>query len=120
MGLFNQESKKLLQKHGGVTHEDVRREIQAIFGQYDKLLTLVRKTETKMFFYHVSRSSGLARTILQGTVKGKRQEVDRRKDEMTLLKSGQEWILLAQQGKLTTRQAGKGLLRSNLGFPVMG
>ena len=36
------------------------------------LLTLVKKRKLR-WFGHVSRSSGLARTILQGTVKGKRK-----------------------------------------------
>ena len=46
-----------------VTNEEVRRKIQTAIGEYDELLTLG----------HVSRSSGLAKTILQGTVKGKRK-----------------------------------------------
>ena len=54
-----------------VTNEEVRRKIQAAIGEYDKLLTLVKK-RTLRWFGHVSRSSGLAKTILQGTVKGKR------------------------------------------------
>ena len=41
-------------------------------GEYDELLTLVKKRKLR-WFGHVSRSSGLAKTILQGTVKGKRK-----------------------------------------------
>ena len=37
-------------------------------GEYDELLTLVKKRKLR-WFGHVSRSSGLAKTILQGTVK---------------------------------------------------
>ena len=55
-----------------VTNEEVRRKIQAAIGEYDELLTLVKKRKLR-WFGHVSRSSGLARTILQGTVKGKRK-----------------------------------------------
>ena len=40
--------------------------------EYDELLTLVKKGKLR-WFGHVSRSSGLAKTILQGTVKGKRK-----------------------------------------------
>ena len=54
-----------------VTNEEVRRKIQAVTGQYDELLTLVRKRKVRCFG-HVSRSS-LAKTILQGTLKGKRK-----------------------------------------------
>ena len=55
-----------------VTNEDVRRKIQAAIGEYDELLTLVKKRKLR-WFGHVSRSSGLAKTILQGTMKGKRK-----------------------------------------------
>ena len=55
-----------------VTNEDVRRKTQAAIGKYDELLTLVKKRKLR-WFGHVSRSSGLAKTILQGTVQGKRR-----------------------------------------------
>ena len=55
-----------------VTNEEVHRKIQAAIGEYDKLLTLVQKRKLR-WFGHVSRSSGLAKSILQGTVKGKRK-----------------------------------------------
>ena len=55
-----------------VTNEEVRRKIQAAIGEYDELLTVVKKRKLR-WFGHVSRSSGLAKTILQGTVKGKRK-----------------------------------------------
>ena len=56
-----------------VTNEEVRRKIQAAIGEYDELLTLVKKRKLR-WFGHVSRSSGLAKTILQGTVKGKKKK----------------------------------------------
>ena len=56
-----------------VTNEEVRRKIQAAIGEYDELLTLVKKRKLR-WFGHVSMSSGLAKTILQGTVKGKRKK----------------------------------------------
>ena len=55
-----------------VTNEEVRRKIQTAIGEYDELLTLVKKRKLR-WFGHVSRPSGLAKTILQGTVKGKRK-----------------------------------------------
>ena len=55
-----------------VTIEEVRRKIQPAIGEYDELLTLVKKRKLR-WFGHVSRSRGLAKTILQGTVKGKRK-----------------------------------------------
>ena len=54
-----------------VTNEDVLRKIQSAFGKYDELLTLVKKRRL-MWFGYVSRFSGLVKTILQGTVQGRR------------------------------------------------
>ena len=56
-----------------VTNEEVRRKIQAAIAEYDELLTLIKKRKLR-WFHHVSRSSGLAKTILQGTVKGKKKK----------------------------------------------
>ena len=61
-----------------VTTEEVRRNIQAAIGEYDELLTLEKKRKLR-WFRHVSRSSGLAKAILQGTVKGKRKRGRQRK-----------------------------------------
>ena len=102
-----------------VTNEEVHRKIQAAIGEYNELLTLVKKRKLR-WFGHVSRSSGLAKTILQGTVKGKRKkekEADRRRGGKTISKSGQEWTLPAQLGQLKTGQDGKGLLRIQLWCP---
>ena len=55
-----------------VTNEEVRRKMQTAIGEYDELLTLVKKRKLR-WFGHASRSSGLAKTILQGTVKEKRK-----------------------------------------------
>ena len=55
-----------------VTNEEVRRKIQAAIGEYDELLTLVKKQKLR-WFGHFARSFGLAKTFLQGTVKGKRK-----------------------------------------------
>ena len=85
-----------------VSNEEVRRKIQAAIGEYDELLTLVKKRKL-IWFGHVSRSSGLAKTILHGTVKGKK-EADRRRGGKTISKSGQEWTLPAQLGQLKTGQ----------------
>ena len=52
-----------------VTNEEVCRKIQAAIGEYDEFLTLVKKQKVR-WFGHISRSSGLAKTIVQGTVKG--------------------------------------------------
>ena len=92
-----------------VTNEEVRRKIQAAIKEYGE-----RKLR---WFGHVSRSSGLAKTIPQGTVKGQRKEADRRRGGKTISKSGQEWTLPDQLGRLKTGQDGKGLLRTHLWCP---
>ena len=55
-----------------MTNEEVRRKIQTAIGEYDEILTLVKKRGLR-WFDHVSMSSGLANKILQGTVKGKKK-----------------------------------------------
>ena len=51
-----------------VSNEEVRAKIQQAIGPHEDLLTIV--TRRKLEWYgHVSRSSGLAKTILKGTVK---------------------------------------------------
>ena len=54
-----------------VTNEEVRNRIQNAIGVNDDLLTMVKKRK-QMVWPH-SRSSGMAKTILQGTVKGTRR-----------------------------------------------
>ena len=86
-----------------VTNDEVRRKIQAAIGKYDKLLTMLKKRNVR-WFGHVSRSSGLAKTILQGPVKGKRRRGRQKRDGMAILKGRQKWTLPAQLGKLKTEQ----------------
>ena len=56
-----------------VFNEAVHRKILATIGEYDEHLILVKKRKLR-WFSHVSRSSGLTKTILQGTVKGKKKK----------------------------------------------
>ena len=61
-----------------VTNKEVRAKIQQATGPHEDLLTIV--TRHKLQWYgHVSRSSGLTKTILQGTVKGERRQDRQRK-----------------------------------------
>ena len=61
-----------------ITNEEIRRRIQQAIGPHDTLLTIVRKRKLK-WYGHVSRSTGLAKTILQGTVRGGRRRGGQRK-----------------------------------------
>ena len=63
-----------------VTNEEVRAKLQQAIGQHEDLLTIVKRCKLQ-WYGHVSRSSGLAKTILQGTVKG-RKKTRRTKEEV--------------------------------------
>ena len=54
-----------------VTNEEVRNRIQNAIGVHNDL-TMVKKRKLR-WYGHISRSSGMAKTILQGTVKGARR-----------------------------------------------
>ena len=56
-----------------VTKEEVHAKIQQAVGPYKGLLTIV-KSRKLLWYGHVSCSSGLAKTILQGTMKGGRRQ----------------------------------------------
>ena len=61
-----------------VTNEEVRAKIQQAIGPHEGLLMIVKRRKLQ-WYGHVSRSSGLAKTILQGTVKGRRRQGGQRK-----------------------------------------
>ena len=61
-----------------VTNEEVRAKIQHAIGSHEDLLTIVKRRKLQ-WYGHVSRSSGLAKTILQGTVKAGRRQGRQRK-----------------------------------------
>ena len=54
-----------------VTNDEVRAKIQQAIGPHEDLLTIVKRRKLQ-WYGHVSRSSRVAKTILQGTVKGGR------------------------------------------------
>ena len=61
-----------------VTNEKVRAKIQRAIGPHEDLLIIVKRRKLQRYC-QVSRSSGLAKTILQGTVNGGRREGRQRK-----------------------------------------
>ena len=61
-----------------VTNEEVRAMFQQALGPHKDLLTIV-KWRKLQWYDHVSRLSGLVKTILQGTVKGERRQDRQRK-----------------------------------------
>ena len=70
-----------------VTNKEVRAKIQQAIGSREDLLTMVKRSKLQ-WYGHASRSSGLAKTILQGTVKwGRRQGRQRKRWEDNIM----EW-----------------------------
>ena len=61
-----------------VTTEEVCAKIQQAIGPHEDLLTIIKRCKLQ-WYGHVSCSSGLANTILQGTVKGGRRQGGQRK-----------------------------------------
>ena len=61
-----------------ITNEEVCAKIQQAIGTHEDLLTIVKRRKLQ-WCGHVSRSSGLAKTILQGTVNGRRTQGRQRK-----------------------------------------
>ena len=59
-------------------NEEVRAKIQQAVGPHEDLLPIVKRRKLQ-WYDHVSRSSVLAKTILQGTVKGGRRQGRKRK-----------------------------------------
>ena len=61
-----------------VTNEEAQAKIQEVCRPNDDLMTIVKRRKLQ-FYGHVSLSSGLAKTILQGTEKGGRRQGRQRK-----------------------------------------
>ena len=61
-----------------ITNEEVHAKIQQAIDPHEDLLTMVKRRKLQ-WYGHVSRSSSLARTILQGTVKGGRRQSRQKK-----------------------------------------
>ena len=87
-----------------VTNEEVRAEIQLAIGPHEDLLTIVKRRKLQSYG-HASRSSGLVKTILQGTVKGGRRQGRQRKRwednirEWTGLEFGKSQRAVENRGK---------------------
>ena len=56
-----------------ISNEEVRNRIIQTNGPYEDLLTITKKRKLR-WYGHVTRSTGLAKTILQGTVRGGRRQ----------------------------------------------
>ena len=99
-----------------VTNEEVRNRIQITIGVHNDLLTMVKKRKLR-WYGHISRSSGMAKTILQGRWKEQEGEEDRRRDGKITSRNGREWVLEIAWGQRKTGKGGKVLLQRHLWCP---
>ena len=87
-----------------LTNEEVRNTIQNATGVHDDLLTMVKKWKLR-WYGHISRSSGMAKTILQGTVKETRRRGRQKKRWEDNIK---EWTGMGLEIPWGQRKTGKG------------
>ena len=69
-----------------VTNEDVRAKIQQAIGPHEDL-NIVKRRKLQ-WYVHVFRSSGRAKTVLQGTMRAEEDKADRRRGEKTTSGNG--------------------------------
>ena len=87
-----------------VTNEDVFAKIQQAIGRRGDLLTIVKRHKLKWYGY-VSRSSGVTKTILQGT-RDREDKADRKRGGKTISTNGQAWSSPSPRGQLRTEKSG--------------
>ena len=98
-----------------VTNEEVRAKMQREIEPHEDLLTIVKRRKLQ-WYGHVSRSSGLAKTILQSTVKGGRRQGRQRK---TTSGNGQAWSSPSPRGQWRRRKMEKTGCENICGAPTI-
>ena len=89
-----------------VANEEVCAKMQQAIGPHDDLLVVIKRRKLQ-WYGHVSRPSGLAKTILQGTVKGEgRRQDDRKSGGKTTPRNGQAWSWPNPRGQWRTENNG--------------
>ena len=83
-----------------VTNEEVRAKIQQAIGPHEDL-TIVKRRKLQ-WYGQVSRSSSLAKTILQGTVKGGRRQGRKERGGKTTSGNGQAFSSASPRGQWRT------------------
>ena len=99
-----------------VTNEEVRATIQQAIRPHEDLLTIEKKRKLQ-WYGHVSRSSGLAKTILQGTVKGGRRQGRQRKKWEDNIRERTAWSSPSPRGQWRTWKNRGSWLRNHLWCP---
>ena len=83
-----------------LTSKEVKTRIENPTGPYEDLLTSAKRRKLK-WYEHVTSSSGLAKTILQGTVQGRRRRGRQRKRWEDNIRewTGLEWIIILRKAE---------------------
>ena len=108
---------RLRLKLSGVHQNAQQKKIQQALGPHEDLQTIVKKRKLQ-WYGHVSRSSGLTKNILQGTVKGEEDKPPARgSGEKTSSGKGQAWSSPSPRGQWKTGKYGGNWLLNHLWCP---
>ena len=99
-----------------ITNEEVRAKIQQAIGPHEDLLTIVKRRKLQ-WYSHVSRSSGLAKIILQSTVKGERRQGRQRKRWEDTIREWTGLEFAKSQRAVENRENGEKWLQNHLWCP---
>ena len=80
---------------------------------HEKVCAKIIKRRKLQWYGHVSRSSGLAKTISQGTVKGGRRQGNRERGGKTTSGNGQAWRSASPKGQWRTGKNGENWLQNH-------
>ena len=94
-----------------LTNEEVCARIQQAIGPHEDLLIIVKRRKLQWYGL-VSRSSGLAKTILQGTLKGGRRQGRQKKRWEETSGNGQAWSSPSPRGQWRTEKWRKLVVKS--------
>ena len=99
-----------------VTNEEFRAKIQQAIGPHEDLLTVVKRRKLQWYGL-VSRSSGLATTILQGTVKGGRRRGRQKKRWEDNIREWTGLEFAKSQRAIENREKWRTLIVNHLWYP---
>ena len=97
-----------------ITNEEVKARIGNAIGPYQDLLTSIKRRKLK-WYGHVTRSSGLAKTVLQRTAQGRRRRGRQRKGCKDNIRewTGLEWNIILRKAE-NREEWGKLVIKSTV------
>ena len=100
-----------------ITNEDARNRVRAAIGPHDDLLSIV-KTRKLRWYGHVTRATGLANTIMQGTVPGGRRRGRPKKCWHDNIKEWTELPLAKTLRLAEDRDGWRKIIKTSVGAPT--